>query len=114
MNYKTSIILILIIGFYSCGVKKKEVFGTYKTQKRNVRQMSLDLRSDYTYSLLLEASMTYDSIYGKYLIKDNEIVLFSKRKEDILHKVFLDSVKVNILNRKKVQILNQTLKKDKK
>lgn len=100
-----------MIALYSCRVKKEKIFGTYKTEKRNVRQMTLELKSDYSYSLLLEASMIYDSIYGKYKITENEIILFSKRKEDNLHKVFSDSVIVNLLNRKKIQILSQDLKK---
>ncbi|WCO00272.1 hypothetical protein [Psychroserpens ponticola] len=109
---KTLSILLLMILFYSCGIKKEKIYGTYKTHKKNVRQLTLNLKSDYTYDLLLEASMTYDSIYGKYLIKGNEIILLINRKEDILHKVFSDSVKVSLLNQRKLQILKETLKKE--
>lgn len=113
MNNKILIYgFLLTIVFYSCGIKKGKIYGTYKTEKRNVRQLTLNLKSDYSFNLLLEASMISDSIYGQYLINENEIILLSERTENNLHKIFADSVKVNLLNQRKLQILNETLKKE--
>ena len=103
-------ILIILFTFISCGVRKDKIYGIYQTDKNNVRQLVLNLKPDNSYNLLLEASMISDSIYGNYIINNKEVVLFCKRKADELN-VFDDSVKVNIINNRKLEILYEILKK---
>lgn len=89
MNYRSSIIIVLVFIMYSCGVKKMDIAGEYENERqvrimdkvnyflfkkyKNDHPAKLNLFGDSTYCLEVHSMYTYS---GYWSINKNDLTLF--------------------------------------